>query len=85
MKLDYLMQFKIYNMERLSVLFQEINKLTLKIALKYPDWYEFLNENPITIPNSEHPQMNTENFADYLDSLKQLLYHAASLTHSKTT
>ena len=36
-------------MERLSVLFKEINELTLKIALEYPDLYEFLNENPITI------------------------------------
>lgn len=72
-------------MERLSVLFKEINKLTPKIALEYPDLYKFLDENPITMPNSEHPQMNTENFADYLDRLKHLLYHAASLVHSKTT
>lgn len=72
-------------MEILSVFFKDINELTLKIALEYPDLYQFLNENPISIPNIEHPQMNTENFADYLGSMKQLLYHAPSLTHSKST
>lgn len=62
-------------MERIKKLSQEINQLTLKIEQEYPELYGFLNENPITIPTNEHPQINTENLADYLDSLNQLLKH----------
>jgi hypothetical protein len=62
-------------MERLKELSQEINELTLKIEQEYPELYEFLNENPITIPTSKHPQIDTENLAEYLDSLNQLLKH----------
>jgi len=65
-------------MERLKELTQEINELTFKIEQEFPELYGFLNENPITIPTSERPQINTENLADYLDSLNQLLKHYLS-------
>ncbi|MFP5081997.1 hypothetical protein [Pedobacter sp. JCM 36344] len=62
-------------MENLKQIFQEINDLTLKMEQECPDLYQFLNENPVTIPDSEHPQMNAEIFKDYLNSLKQLFKH----------
>lgn len=58
-------------MERTEKLSQEINELTFKIEQEYPELYGFLNENPITIPTSDDPQINTETLADYLDTLNQ--------------
>lgn len=40
-------------------LLKEINAITLKIELDYPELYEYLDENPITMPNMTHPIMNT--------------------------
>ncbi len=62
-------------MKKLQQLTKEVNELTLKIEQDYPELYQFLNENPITIPNSDHPVMNTQIFADYLDSLREILQH----------
>ena len=62
-------------MKRLQKLTQEINELTLKIEEEFPELYTFLNETPITIPSSKHPNMDIKNFSDYLDSLKQILEH----------
>ena len=62
-------------MKRLKELTKEINDLTMKIEQDYPELYQYLDETPITIPSSEHPEMNTRMFADWLDSLKQLLKH----------
>lgn len=71
-------------MERIKKLSQEINELTFKIEQEYPELYGFLNENPITIPTSEDPQINTETLADYLDTLNQLLKHY-STSHLQQT
>lgn len=54
---------------------EEINRLTLKIEQEYPELYLHLGENPITIPNLEHPHMDTTALTDYLDSLEQMLSH----------
>ncbi len=62
-------------MEKLKILTQEINELTFKIEQEYPELYGFLNENPITKPTSDDPQINTETLTDYLDTLNQLLKH----------
>lgn len=62
-------------MKRIQQLTKEINELTEKIEREYPELYRFIDENPITIPNLSHPKMDTGNFADYLDTLKELLRH----------
>lgn len=62
-------------MKRLQELTKEINDLTLKIEQEYPDLYKYLDENPITIPSNGSPIIDTKNFSDYLDSLKQILKH----------
>ena len=62
-------------MKRLQALNKEINILTLKIEREYPELYQYLDENPITIPCCEHPDLNTKTFSDYLDSLNELLKH----------
>ena len=62
-------------MKLLKELTKEINNLTLKIELEYPELYQYLDENPITIPCCDHHKVDTKYFSDYLDSLKQLLRH----------
>jgi hypothetical protein len=60
-------------MKRLQELFKEINDLTLMIEQEYPELYRDLDENPLTIPGFEQPELNTKTFSDWLDSLKELL------------
>ena len=59
-----------------------IVKLTDKIEKDYPELYAYLDENPITMPSADHPDMNTSVMEDYLESLKQLLKHHIE-THKK--
>ncbi|WP_186754231.1 hypothetical protein [Echinicola salinicaeni] len=62
-------------MKRLQQLTKEINDITLKIEQEYPELYQYLDENPITISSEINSKMDTKNFSDYLNSLKQLLKH----------
>lgn len=54
---------------------EEITQLTTKIEINYPEIYRTLDENPITLPESNHPDMNDQVLQDYLESLKQLIKH----------
>lgn len=54
---------------------REITELTSHIETNYPELYRFLEENPITIPASDQPDVGTKSLEDYLESLKQLLKH----------
>lgn len=66
-------------MKKMHTLLKEINAITLKIESDYPELYEHLDENPITLPNISHPKMDTQIFSEYLESLKALLEnHLAS-------
>ncbi len=60
----------------------EITTLTNKIETDYPELYRFLDENPITIPSSEHPDLNKKTLEGYLEDLKDLLKHHLQ-THTK--
>jgi translation initiation factor 2 alpha subunit (eIF-2alpha) len=62
-------------MKQLKERTKEIYDLTLRIEQEYPELYQYLDENPMTIPSSEHPELNTKIFSDWLDSLKELLKH----------
>ena len=53
----------------------EISALTNIIESDYPELYQFLDENPITIPSSEHPDLNKTTLQGYLQDLKDLLKH----------
>ncbi|WP_338732293.1 hypothetical protein [Mangrovimonas cancribranchiae] len=54
-------------------LLQEISTLTRDIESNYPELYKYLDENPITIPNMEHPNIDNKALEDYLSSLKALV------------
>lgn len=60
-------------MKNLQEITKEINDLTLKIEQEYPELYRSLNENPVTIPSSGDPDLDTKSFSDWLQSLKELL------------
>lgn len=53
----------------------EITQLTSKLKTNYPELYRSLNENPMTIPSSAHPDIDCDSLKEYLDGLKQLLEH----------
>tara|TARA_R110001583_G_scaffold165055_1_gene317527 strand:+ start:3484 stop:3696 length:213 start_codon:yes stop_codon:yes gene_type:complete len=62
-------------MKKLQEILSEITELTFKIENNYPELYQFLGENPLTIPSDNHPDINEKVMQDYLESLKQLLAH----------
>lgn len=62
-------------MKKLNVLLTKITQLTNNIETNYPELYQFLDENPMTIPVSNHPHIDKTIMQEYLESLKQLLEH----------
>jgi hypothetical protein len=54
-------------------LLAEISELLLYIKKKYPVSYKYLDENPITIPNIENPNISTVELEKYLALLKDLI------------
>lgn len=60
-------------MKKSQELLKEITDLTYVIETKYPGLYQFLDENPITIPESENLKVNTGALQNYLTSLEELL------------
>ena len=59
-----------------------INDLTVRIETDYPELYQFLNENPMTIPSDPHPNMSLETLQEYLGDLRELIKHHLE-THKK--
>ena len=69
-------------MKTLQDIENQIITLTTSIEVNYPELYETLDENPITIPSKIHPDMNIKIMEDYLESLKQILKQYTK-THNK--
>ncbi len=62
-------------MKYLHNILKEITQLTTKIETNYPELYRSLEENPMTIPATEHPHIDKIVMQEYLESLRQLLSH----------
>ncbi|MGJ8548982.1 hypothetical protein [Winogradskyella wichelsiae] len=60
-------------MKNLQNILTAITALTTTIEIDYPELYRSLDENPITIPVSQHPQMDKGVMQAYLESLQVLL------------
>ena len=60
----------------------QIIRLTTSIEVNYPELYATLEENPITLPTTDHPHMDISEMEDYLESLKQILKQYVK-THNK--
>ena len=62
-------------MKNLRKLLTEITQITTNIETNYPELYRSLDENPLTIPATDHPHIDKQIMENYLESLKQLLKH----------
>ncbi|WP_324026142.1 hypothetical protein QSV08_02090 [Maribacter sp. BPC-D8] len=62
-------------MKQLHKVLNEITELTTNIETNYPELYRSLDENPMTLPVSQHPHMDKVVMQEYLESLKQMLGH----------
>jgi hypothetical protein len=51
-------------MANLKNILTEITQLTNNIETNYPELYRFIDENPMTIPSSNHPQITKEIMED---------------------
>jgi hypothetical protein len=60
-------------MKPFKKLLTEIYDLTRDIETNYPELYQYLDENPVTIPNIAHPKIGAKELEDYLNTLKDLL------------
>ena len=60
----------------------ELNKAimdtTMKIKAAFPELLQFMTEMPVTIPDSNNPQINAVALKDYHDSLLLLLDNYAA-------
>lgn len=54
-------------------LLTKIAELTNEIEEEYPELGKYLNENPQTIPNTNHPKITIKELEDYLESLASQL------------
>ncbi|MDC6389061.1 hypothetical protein PP182_10245 [Maribacter sp. PR1] len=62
-------------MNNLRPILNDITKLVSNIETNYPELYQFLDESPITISSSTHPDIDVDTLRNYLESLKELLRH----------
>ncbi len=62
-------------MNALQIMLKEITTLTTMMETEYPELYQFLDENPMTIPATNHPHIDIVVLKEYLESLKGLLQH----------
>ncbi len=60
-------------MDKAQSISLEITELTNKIETDYPEIYKFLDEDPMTIPNTAHPDIDEKALQAYLDDLKELV------------
>jgi Holliday junction resolvasome RuvABC endonuclease subunit len=60
-------------METEKELNDAIIKITLKIRSEYPELLKYLVEMPVTIPNTNSPEINIKILKDYYESLNSLL------------
>ena len=51
----------------------DILKLTMTIQDKFPELTKYIAEMPVTIPDTENPEINIKILKDYYNSLEALL------------
>jgi len=69
-------------MKKSQELLKEITDLTYKIEKEYPELYQFLDENPITIPEKKNLNISNGALEMYLTSLQEL-FETYEKTHQK--
>ena len=71
-------------MNNLKHLMTEITRITTEIETEHPELYRFLDENPMTLPATDHPEIDKGVLEDYLQSLRQQLRHFLQAHRAKT-
>lgn len=51
----------------------DILKITMMINEKFPELSKYITEMPVTIPDTDNPEINIKNLSDYKESLETLL------------
>ena len=54
----------------------QIAQLTERLRQEKPELYNMLSENPVTIPNQEHPDLSDEELTNYIATLEALLLNS---------
>lgn len=70
-------------MGELKDIVAKIINLTTTVETDYPELYQFLDEDPMTIPSVENPRMDKEVMQIYLDDLEQILKQYAKTHKAK--
>lgn len=60
-------------MEKSVKLLNEITVLTNKIRDNYPELYGFLEEDTLTLPSTNQPEIDETSLQNYLESLNELI------------
>ncbi len=68
-------QYKLFRMQSLHQLMQEIIQITTEIETSYPELYKYLEETPLTIGESNMQPISTNDLLKYLETLKEQLRH----------
>ncbi len=63
---------------------EAILKITMKIQEKFPELSKYIEEMPVTIPDTEDPEINIKHLKNYYDSLEALL-KKYDTNHNETT
>lgn len=63
-------------MNNLKNLMTEITRITIEMETEHPELYRYLDENPMTLPTMDHPEIDKKVLEDYLQSLRQQLKHS---------
>ena len=71
-------------MSDLRTILTQITELTTIIETDYPELHQFLDEDPMTIPAMQDPEIDKDVMQIYLDELKQMLKQY-SKTHGEST
>jgi predicted nucleic acid-binding Zn-ribbon protein len=51
----------------------DILNVTMAISEKFPELSKYIIEMPVTIPDTDDPEINIKNLSDYKESLETLL------------
>ena len=60
-------------MKEMKEILSEIILLTNQIELEYPELYRFLEEQPMTIPSENNPNIDRNTLEEYMHGLQQML------------
>lgn len=62
----------------------DILEITMKIKEQFPELSKYVIEMPVTIPNTDNPEINSKALRDYYDSLEILLKDYIENHNTKT-